>query len=401
MNSRIQRIVLTPLKSHYDKIIVFLALGVFIATTSMLFVESGKRGQEVFKLQKMLDGLTPVYPNVTPLTKDPFASGRVGLTNAFQLALSVSKTTLIVPEERVSCVYALCRKPIPFTAEVCPFCFRKQGIENKPKDSDSDFMPDFYESKYGLNPFDNADADIDSDGDGFTNLQEYKAGIDLGREFNPKSDKSVPPAWWAGSLEVKSTRALKFDLMYMSSMLAGSNLLFVINDVGASRTTYSKRLGEKVNGFTLLKHEEKFMWTNSVGVGTMKEKVDVSELTLLSPSKTLVVLVKGQTKFQWERSAELFCRSIRKSLTVKEGESVQIGGYKYQVKDIDVGSKKVLISDPVFGIEVWIAQESSGVAEPGVLTPVKSKLEVPAPVESGTGPVPKEKESVVDPFETK
>ena len=45
-------------------------------------------------------------------------------------------------------------------------------------DSDNDGIPDGWESLYGLNPNDSADAGEDFDGDGLTNLQEYIAGTD-------------------------------------------------------------------------------------------------------------------------------------------------------------------------------------------------------------------------------
>ena len=37
-------------------------------------------------------------------------------------------------------------------------------------------MPDDWETAYGLNPNDPGDADLDADGDGMSNLQEYLAG---------------------------------------------------------------------------------------------------------------------------------------------------------------------------------------------------------------------------------
>jgi len=45
-------------------------------------------------------------------------------------------------------------------------------------DSDGDGIPDDYETANGLNPNDPFDADLDPDGDGLTNLQEFQTGTD-------------------------------------------------------------------------------------------------------------------------------------------------------------------------------------------------------------------------------
>ena len=53
-------------------------------------------------------------------------------------------------------------------------------------DSDEDGMPDYWETNFGLSPFNDSDADDDPDGDGFTNLEEY-LGI-----TSPKDGEEFP-----------------------------------------------------------------------------------------------------------------------------------------------------------------------------------------------------------------
>ncbi|WP_428941054.1 pectate lyase family protein [Fontivita pretiosa] len=52
------------------------------------------------------------------------------------------------------------------------------------KDSDSDGMPDEWESKYGLNPNDASDASGDLNGDGYTNIEKYIFNIDPTRKVD-------------------------------------------------------------------------------------------------------------------------------------------------------------------------------------------------------------------------
>ena len=59
------------------------------------------------------------------------------------------------------------------------------GLANVPGDNDGDGMLNDWEIRYGLNPNDPSDADLDPDHDGMTNLQEYWAGT------NPTNAASV------------------------------------------------------------------------------------------------------------------------------------------------------------------------------------------------------------------
>jgi hypothetical protein len=67
-------------------------------------------------------------------------------------------------------VYGLCNAPPP---QACP------------GDSDCDGMPDAWELAHGLNPYDPSDANLDPDGDGLTNLEEYRHRTD---PHNPDTD---------------------------------------------------------------------------------------------------------------------------------------------------------------------------------------------------------------------
>lgn len=58
-------------------------------------------------------------------------------------------------------------------------------------DSDGDGMPDAWEKKYGLNPYDSSDANGDLNGDGYTNIEKYINGINPKKKVdwtNPKNN---------------------------------------------------------------------------------------------------------------------------------------------------------------------------------------------------------------------
>jgi hypothetical protein len=65
--------------------------------------------------------------------------------------------------------------------------FEGVGVgNNSDRDDDNDGMPDNWELSNQLDPFDASDAANDSDGDGYTNLAEYRAGSD------PHVSDSIP-----------------------------------------------------------------------------------------------------------------------------------------------------------------------------------------------------------------
>lgn len=74
-------------------------------------------------------------------------------------------------------------------------------------DSDSDGLPDFYETANGLNPNDASDAESDLDGDGISNLDEYQNGTD------PQKDELPPVLTAPDDISVSATgRLTSIDL---------------------------------------------------------------------------------------------------------------------------------------------------------------------------------------------
>jgi len=61
-------------------------------------------------------------------------------------------------------------------------------------DTDGDGLPDWWEQKYGLNPFDSSDGAKDADGDGVTNQEEYQNGT------HPRITNVSPPTGARGRL---------------------------------------------------------------------------------------------------------------------------------------------------------------------------------------------------------
>lgn len=260
---------------------------------------------------------------------------------------------------RVFCGH--CHRPMPADAAVCPFCKEAPVVKEEPvvvADSDGDGMPDEWEKKYGLDPNDPADASLDKDGDEFTNLEEFVAKTD------PTSKVDHPDYFESLSIRLPLVETkLPFYFEKVMKLTSGYRFYFKDplkrNDYGQRGLQYTPLTGEEIGdtGYTVVSFNEKSEKRKIMSVGTEKaleKTVDVSTATIerKSDKRRLDLLVGSRKQVSVDVQATLFYnRGATKEMKVVKGDTVEIGGTKYVIKDIESVGKgaKVSLADAILG----------------------------------------------------
>ena len=174
---------------HYDKLVAVAGLA-FLGVAAFLFVGGRPKAEsEAEKYNRKVNRPVPTNSVASVASRiESYAVPMSRIAKPLQIANETAKKAgFLVPEMRIWCVRNDCRFPLAPDWKKCPKCGTEQivkPVEVINADSDGDGMPDEWERKYDLNPQDPADAELDSDEDGFTNLQEYADGT------NPLDAKS-------------------------------------------------------------------------------------------------------------------------------------------------------------------------------------------------------------------
>jgi len=331
LKKRIQDI-LSWATSLYDKVIALLVLVILLGSLLYLAVRIGMEHTTQKRFAEDIGRMSPRHPEAADIDTADFQASLDEIGRPFRIAAWTN--AMFVPEARVWCTD--CRRPIPYHAETCPFCgeVQEEDPDKDPRyDGDRDGMWDRWERDYGLDPFEPGDADLDKDGDGFTNLEEFMGDP----KTDPTDPKAFPPI--VVKLRVTDIKEDPFLLRFKGMItLPDRSLKFQINLRG-DRRTYFRKLGETVEGFKLLDFEEKYEERQVAG---RLKKVDVSVLTLQHGTKKIPLIKDKDVEFQ-EFIAYLQFLLDGKSYAVKEKDVLNLRGREYEVIDVDSVRERVVI----------------------------------------------------------
>jgi hypothetical protein len=335
---------------NYEKLILFVALVSLFGSALFLVLEIGSVREDLAQAKWERPGVPP--KEARPADLAPFDAVRESLTKPFQTGEYTNR--MMVSELRVSCVE--CDKPIAFSAAACPFCGAKQPAMLNPEemDSDGDGLPDKFERDHKLNPLDAADAAMDLDNDGFTNLEECHSGTKIDDASN------YPPP--IAKLRYARVGSNPFKLRFQGEAKLSDGMRYQLNLRSLERT-YFVRLGDEIEGFKAVEF-----------VNDPQEGATI----VLQQGDTKVRLVKGKAVERHEMIAELVFLVDLSRHRVRIGDTLKLKGHEYKI--VDIKRDGVLIRDVKENKETMVGPLSEAEASDltrGSETPAQPSFTIP------------------------
>ena len=338
-----------PFVRHYDKLIAVAVLILLLISLFYLTNAAGparEREQEDYREQ--LNRLKPSSANLTAMTMADYEAASKLARAPMQLETpEAQQSGFLTPERRVACVVAACQKPIPFMAQVCPFCGGKQPTSEQPTDldSDGDGISDKVENALGLDPKDASDAKGDLDKDGFSTLDELLSKTD------PKDPKSHPAL--VSLLRVKELRGKRIPLMFNGvNKMPDGKMQLVFNQSAPVSRTFWVREGEKIgdSGFLCGKLTIKSEERANPNMPGLKTRVDVSTVVVKrqSDSKEVTLQIHEGGK-DTDVEAVIVLPLDNTEYTVLEKGTFTVRDETYRVISVDAVKTSVVIENEANG----------------------------------------------------
>ena len=362
-------------KAHWD----WLAMGGGVAVLAFsLVVLVGRLGVSpedgAMRCEMRLKAAKPAHEGVAPADMTLFNSVlRTAKAPPAMMEIDPAKASFLASGTRIVCKAEKdavgadgtpvkgCGRPVPIEAKACPYCAVVQDTGVTKEEEGIRKMRE-WSARYGVDVVKNPD--VDSDKDGFTDVEEYefasKGGIS-----DPKDPNSHPD--YLDSLfvvgEMKQT-VLPFYLASVTPVRNGFRFHFrdfTKKNAYGQAMVYGVLKGEEVGktGFTVANHEKKIDEVPVPGTkGKMKRKVEVSIVELVRKSDGKKVKARSDNrKVSVDSQVELvFRRGAGQRYTVKPGDKIKLLSREYQIVSFggDEKSPEVTIADGMTKVESTI-----------------------------------------------
>ncbi len=255
------------LKNHIEKIVFGLFLLGLLYCCVYLLTTLQKANTKVAEVREIVQGNIVRGGKLEPLSEETFDGNRVLLheDRSWRVPEEVaaargaqSQESLFDPLPILRCRNAECFFLLGFDVKNCPHCGTLQTdptvgpeLVTRDMDRDKDAIPNDVEDQYEFLDPDNAeDAKQDSDGDGFNNLEEYKAGTKM-------EDPASHPSLVKNRLFFGGAQKHALPFMLKKFVVADEKdpktweLHFSVYERGAWRTRFM-RIGDTVSDHKIL-----------------------------------------------------------------------------------------------------------------------------------------------------